>query len=119
MQLWYAIEIPNYFAWIEKKTKNFSERKTTFFKTFLAIAYFNPLWITRHLFFIELFSGKIQDVTWHLFIIGFYSFLGNIPLSLLDELFNSNKIKLTYRFLASAIFSGLMAIYYALSYSIF
>ena len=53
----YAFEIPNYFHWIDKKTVNQSGISKTLRKTALAILYFNPIWIARHLFFIKLFSG--------------------------------------------------------------
>ena len=51
----YAFEIPNYFSWIVKKTNALKGLKLTLTKTTLAIAYFNPLWIARHLLFIKLF----------------------------------------------------------------
>ena len=50
----YAFEIPNYFAWIDRKTQEFIGIKKTLVKTGLAILYFNPLWIARHLLFIKL-----------------------------------------------------------------
>ena len=52
----YAFEIPNYFNWIEKKTKTYKKPKKAFVKTLLALLYFNPLWIFRHLIFLKLFS---------------------------------------------------------------
>lgn len=111
----YAFEIPNYFAWIEKKTVDKKGVKKTFLKTILAIMYFNPLWIARHLFFIGLFSLKFENLNWTLLTIAFWSFLFNIPISFIANYIIQNKIKLNWRFMASAIFSGLMAIYYALS----
>ena len=54
----YAFEIPNYFNWIETKTKNLKGIAYVLSKTGLAITYFNPLWIARHLFFIKLFFGR-------------------------------------------------------------
>ncbi|WP_196890638.1 hypothetical protein [Aureivirga marina] len=115
----YAFEIPNYFHWIEKKTAKFSKRKLALIKTFLAISYFNPLWIARHLFFIELLNKDFSNITWKLLTIAVFSFLVNIPISLFANYIIQNKIHLSYRFLASAIFSGLMAIYYALSITFF
>ncbi|MEN8125739.1 MAG: hypothetical protein ABFR32_11490 [Bacteroidota bacterium] len=115
----YAFEIPNYFHWIDNKTINQSGIYKTLAKTALAILYFNPIWIARHLFFIKLFSGHLQDITTHLFVIGFWSFLVNIPISLIANYIIQNKFHLKWRFLASAVFSGLMAVYYALSESIF
>ena len=115
----YALEIPNYFRWIDEKTANQQGLKKTLAKTVLAIGYFNPLWIARHLFFIKLFSGNYEQIGWNLIVIAFWSFLVNIPISFIANFIIQNKVKLSWRFLASAIFSALMAIYYALSETIF
>jgi len=115
----YAFEVPNYFAWIEKKTIAYSGLKKTLAKTGLAIGYFNPLWIWRHLLFIKIFSGNLAAINIDLFRIACISFLVNIPISFIANYSIQNKIKLSWRFLASAIFSALMAIYYALSETIF
>lgn len=115
----YAFEIPNYFAWIDRKTGNLNGIQKTLAKTGLAIAYFNPLWIFRHLAFIKLFSGNYEHINSGLLLIALWSFLANIPISFIANFIIQNKIKLDWRFLASAIFSALMAIYYALSETIF
>jgi len=115
----YAIEIPNYFIWIEKKTSNLLGLKKIFSKTVLAIAFFNPLWIVRHLVFINLFSQNYDAINMGLFTIAFWSFLVNIPISAIANYLIQNRITLNWRFLASTIFSGLMAIYYAMSESWF
>ena len=115
----YAFEIPNYFAWIDKKTISYQGVKKTLAKTGLAIAYFNPLWIFRHLAFIKIFSGNYEQLNSKLLLVAFWSFLVNIPISLIANYMIQNKIKLDWRFIASAIFSALMAIYYALSETIF
>lgn len=115
----YALEIPNYFAWIDRKTSTVHGIQKTMAKTGLAILYFNPLWIARHLFFIKLFSGNFEQIDSNVFIIAWWSFLANIPISFIANFIIQNKIRLDWRFLASAIFSALMAIYYALSETIF
>ena len=115
----YAFEIPNYFAWIDRKTKNHSGIKLQLFKTSLAILYFNPLWISRHLLFIILVSGQFGDISWDLLRIGALSFLVNIPISIIANYIIQNVIKLKWRFFSSAVFSALMAIYYALSVVLF
>ncbi len=115
----YAFEIPNYFAWIDKKTSSISGIKKTLAKTGLAILYFNPLWIFRHLAFIKLFTGNYDQINISLMQIAILSFVVNIPISFIANYLIQNKIKLNWRFLASAIFSALMAIYYALSETIF
>jgi len=115
----YAFEIPNYFAWIDRKTAALSGYKRTLAKTGWAITYFNPIWIFRHLVFIKLFSGNLNQIDVGLFQIALWSFLANIPISFIANYVIQNKVHLNWRFLASAIFSALMAIYYALSETIF
>ncbi len=115
----YAFEIPNYFAWIERKTKKLKGFKQTMMKTLLAIAYFNPLWIARHLIFIKIFSLNWAAIGWDVLSVSTMSFLINIPISFIANYIIQNVIKLEWRFMASAIFSALMAIYYAMSYAIF
>ncbi|WP_206539796.1 hypothetical protein [Psychroserpens damuponensis] len=115
----YAFEIPNYFDWIVKKTQFLKGIKATLTKTVLAIGYFNPLWIARHLLFIKLFSGQFEAIGFNLIEIAFWSFLVNIPISFIANYIIQNRFKLKWRFLGSAVFSALMAIYYALSETIF
>ena len=115
----YAFEIPNYFRWIERKAGGRRGLGAAVHKTLLAMLYFNPLWIARHLFFIELFSGQSEGVGWGLLRIALFSFLVNIPLSLLGNYIIQNVIRLDWRFIASAIFSALMAVYYAVSRVVF
>lgn len=115
----YAFEIPNYFDWIVKKTVHLKGIKATLKKTVLAILYFNPLWIARHLLFIKLFSGQLEGIGFNLLEIAFWSFLVNIPISFLANYIIQNQFKIKWRFMGSAIFSALMAIYYALSETLF
>ncbi len=111
----YTLEIPNYFAWIDKKTKHLEGYRLSFQKTLLAMAYFNPLWIARHLLFIKIISLQWEAINWGLLSIGLISFLVNIPIAFIANFIIQNKIRLDYRFYASAVFSALMAIYYAMS----
>ncbi len=115
----YAVEIPNYFDWIVKKTHDLKGLKGTLTKTALAMLYFNPLWIARHLLFIKLFSGQFDTIGWNVLTIAFWSFLANILISFIGNYIIQNRFKLKWRFLGSAVFSALMAIYYALSETIF
>jgi hypothetical protein len=85
----------------------------------MAILYFNPLWIARHLIFIKLFSGHIHELSWNLLTIASWSFIANIPISFAANYIIQNMIKMKWRFLSSAFFSALMAVYYALSIVIF
>lgn len=116
----YAFEIPNYFRWIDRQMSGKdSSLKVSLQRTGLALLYFNPLWIARHLVLIKLVSGNAHLLGWHFLSIAFWSFLVNIPVSLVANYIIQNKIALQWRFLASAIFSGLMAVYYALSELLF
>ena len=115
----YAFEIPNYFDWIVKKTAHLKGIKATLSKTAFAILYFNPLWIARHLLFIKLFSDQFETIGWNLLEIAFWSFLANILISFIANYIIQNRFKLKWRFLGSAIFSAIMAIYYALSEALF
>ncbi len=111
----YAFEIPNYFNWIDRRTAAApSDLARAWGRTGLALLYFNPLWIARHLLFLSLFSGQWDAVGWGLLKTGALSWLINIPLSALGNYIIQVKLPLRRRFLGSAIFSGLMAIYYAL-----
>ena len=115
----YAFEIPNYFRWINLR---FTQKKTassSFKRAALAQLYFNPLWIARHLLFINLFSQKWDSVGLHLLPAALLSFICLFPISFSVNYLIQQKLKLRWRFLGSAIFSGLTAIYYALSEVIF
>ena len=111
----YAFEIPNYFNWIDRRVQASGGFQSALQRALLAMAYFNPLWIARHILFIKLFQGEWAQIGWGLLATGLASFLVNIPISLLANLIIQNKIPLRWRFVASAVFSALMAVYYALS----
>ena len=115
----YGFEIPRYFQWIDKRTAESQGPSVAIKKTTLALLYFNPLWIARHLFFIKLFTPEWAAISWGLLIIGLWSFLANIPIAVGANYLIQNHISLRWRFFASALFSALMAIYYALSEVLF
>lgn len=114
----YSWEINKWFTYINANYKN------PFVKTISALVYFNPLWIARHYLFIEIaihphlfltFTDLWQTIL-NLVVIGTKSFAGSIIfLSFAANYLIQNKIPLKNRFLSSAIFSALMAVYYALS----
>lgn len=113
----YAWEIPKWFRFIEKRYTHFFPR------TLAAIAYFNPLWIARHLFFIAMamnpavlgsFNATV-DAALGCMITGTKSFAGAIILSFIGNFIIQNRMPLRLRFIGSSVFSGLMAVYYALS----
>jgi hypothetical protein len=108
----YAWEIPNYFRWIDRVA---SGAGGALKRTALALAYFNPLWIARHMLFLKLFSGRAGEVDWGLLRAGAGSFLGALPLTLAGNFVIQNVLPLRFRFMGSALFSALMAIYYAVS----
>ncbi len=111
----YALEIPNYFKYIERITAAWRGTSMRAMKTLLALLYFNPLWITRHLVLISLFSGTAATLTPEILKVATFSFLANIPISILANYLIQNKVTLAWRFFASALFSAAMAVYYALS----
>lgn len=111
----YALEIPNYFRWIDGRTQGLQPLKRALVRTLLALLYFSPLWITRHLVIINLFSLRFPVFEPAMLGLGLTSFLYNIPVSFLANFLIQNKVPLRHRFMASASFSALMAVYYALS----
>jgi hypothetical protein len=115
----YAIEIPNYFKWIDTKLGNKPNLLNSFQRTGLSMVYFSPLWVTRHLVFIMLFSGRVAEISWDLLRIASISFLVNLPVSFSANYLIQNKVPLRHRFMASALFSAVMAVYYALAASWF
>jgi len=108
----YAWEIPAWFRYIEKKYSGSA-------RAAMAVLYFNPLWIARHLAFISLFSNRITDIHWTLLAVSVKSFAVNLPVAFAANYLIQNKVSLKWRFLSSAIFSSLMAIFYPLCMEIF
>ena len=85
----------------------------------MAMLFFNPFWIARHLIFIKLFSFQAKAISFQVLEVAFWSFLANIVISFIGNFVIQNKIAFKWRFMASAILSSLMAIYYALSETLF
>ncbi len=115
--LLYAREIPAYFRWIDRRVPARPGLGGKLLRATLGLLYFNPLWIARHLLLIHLFSGRLELINWQLLSIATRSFALNVPVSLAANYLIQNHVPPPRRFLASAIFSGLMAVYYALSAS--
>lgn len=113
----YTFEIPNYFRWIELRCAKYQGYKQQLKKTMYAVIYFNPLWIARHLLIIDLLT--FGSSSFSVLVIAFKSFMVNIPIAIIVNFAIQNKVKLNNRYIASALFSGVMAIYYALSRTIF
>ncbi len=114
----YAVEIPAYFRWLDK---SFSQagRWQPIKKAVLAQAFFNPIWIARHLAFVKLFSNRWREIDWRLLNLGTDSFLHILPIGLLMNYIIQNRVPLNRRFLASAAYSASMAVYFALSEVLF
>ena len=113
----YAIEIPSFFAWIQGKSQSMSAVKGNWYKTFMTVAYFNPLWIARHMCFIYLLNQ--QTITWGVMGAAWQSFLYGMPVSIVANYLIQNHTPMQHRFLVSSLFSGCMAIFYAVSAVIF
>ena len=103
----YAWEVPLAFSIISGLSEERPLRKLL-----LALLYFNPLWIARHLFFLRLFSGQALLAS-GLLAASLSSFLISLPLSAVGNYVVQNKLPLSHRFLGSATFSGIMALYSA------
>ncbi|WAK03773.1 hypothetical protein [Methylobacter sp. YRD-M1] len=114
----YAIEIPAYFAWLERRFGH-QDALCRIGKALMAQAFFNPLWIARHMALIHCFSGRFDLVQWHLLSVGLASFVRIAPIGFAANYMIQHFIPLRWRFPASAAFSASMAVYYALSVKFF
>ncbi len=110
----YAIEIPAYFRWIDRRFTG-TGRGAKLKRMLVAQAFFNPIWIARHIALINAFSGQFGQISWGFIAVGGSSFIHILPVALTANYLIQNKISYRWRFLANAIFSAVMAIYYALS----
>ena len=114
----YAIEIPAYFRWLARRFERLGVLNSLR-RMLLAAAFFNPLWIARHLLFIKFFSGAWQTVSWDVLSVASLSFVYCLPVALPVNYLIQNHIPLDWRFFSSSLFSALMAIYFSLSEVIF
>lgn len=108
----YGAEIPHYFRWVDGVTRRVAPVRAAVLRTGLALLYFNPLWIARHLLFIALFSGQPVDAL--LVVLAAKSFTAALPLTIGANMVIQNVISLPRRFPASALFSCFMAAFYPL-----
>ena len=112
----YAFEIPNYCERIEICSNRVcGPVRSALTRTGLALLYFNPLWIARHLLFIAIFSGNWSDIGISILMTALISWLVNIPISITGNAVIQLAIPLRWRFLGSSVFSALLAVYYALA----
>lgn len=110
----YGTEVPAWFRWAAARTAHQARWRAALVRAGLAMLYFNPLWVARHLFFIHLFSGHFDALDWALLAVATQSFLAAIPLTVTANLIIQGALPLRWRFVASASFSCAMAIYYPL-----
>lgn len=110
----YAWEVPAWFRWIDRRFPKQAGRLASWRRALAALVYFNPLWIARHLLFLKLGAGLWGEVTTSLLLVGARSFAVNLPLTALGNYVIQNRLPARQRFAASAIFSSLMAVSYAL-----
>lgn len=108
----YSWEIPAWFDYIGRKYRGFA-------RAGMAVLYFNPLWIARHLALICLFSGQSSDIGPELLKVSLKGFAVNLPVVFVANYLIQNRIPLKWRFFSSAVFSSLMAVYYPLCRVIF
>jgi hypothetical protein len=107
----YALEIPNWFYQVDRMVRPGGTR-AALLRTLLALAYFNPLWVARHMALIGwASSGSLPG--WGILAVASHAFVLNIPLALTANLLIQNKVPAPWRFTASALYSALMAVYYA------
>ncbi len=114
----YAIEIPAWFRWISRRYSK-PGVANAMKRMLMAVAFFNPLWIARHLLFIRLLAGQGQAISWELLLIASQSFVYCLPVALPINYWIQNNIPLSWRFFASSIFSAVMAVYFSLSEVLF
>ncbi len=112
----YAWEIPACFRAIVRRVPDaLPPARRAVGRTLLATFYFNPLWIARHFLIIELGSGRLNTVGWDLLGTATRSFAVTLPLTLVGNYIIQMHLPLRYRFVGSALFSGFMAVCYALT----
>ncbi len=136
----YALEVPLWFRLIEGTCCQASDkiRACKMFKepnqdnvcyldykgrTLMAMSYFNPLWIARHMFFLSLLNAISAGlvfaspfrVFWYLIPVAAKSFLFCIPVTVIGNYIVQNRISMRFRLIASAILSAICVFWYALS----
>ncbi len=130
----YAIEIPKWFGFLSCWHKSSPPKgislkfwvkigKHYYFnwltKTLGATLWFNPFWIARHMIVLELaniIAGKTNFFSFlsESIYLGSISFVGQFPIAMIVNYIIICRLSDKSRFIWSSIFSGLLAIYYAI-----
>mgnify|MGYP000600187769 CR=1 FL=1 len=113
--LLYALEIHTWFGWLAKRYPEPASPGQRWQRAALAWCWFNPLWIARHALFIRLLGGRTNEIDFSLLTIGATSFALNMPVALAANYLIQNRLALRWQVMASAGFSAIMAVYYAMS----
>lgn len=111
----YAPEIRAYFAWIERRFAHQPQHCGRWQRAALGWLWFNPLWIARHTWLLRLLEGRIADLHTGVLLTGAFSFVCNAPLALTANYLIQNRLAPPHRVVGSAVFSAMMAVYYAWS----
>ncbi len=111
----YAWEIPAFFGWIDRRFPLVRAVPDGMLRAALSTLFFNPLWIARHLAFIRWFQNVHPVLSGDLLTIGLRSFVYALPVALSVNYGLQNILAARHRFWVSSVFSGIMAVYYALS----
>ncbi len=136
----YALEVPLWFRMIEGTFCHATDkiRACQLFKepnqenicyldykgrTLMAMSYFNPVWIARHMFFLSLLNAMSADIAFispfrvflHLIPVAVKSFLICIPITVIGNFVVQNRIKMKYRLIGSAVLSAICVFWFAIS----
>jgi hypothetical protein len=114
----YAVEIPAYFRWVERGFGGAGWRRAIG-KALLAQAFFNPLWIARHLALVKCFGGHFDEIDGRLLVTATESFLHMLPVGVVMNYLIQNRVPLSWRFFASACYSAVTTLYFALGEVLF
>jgi hypothetical protein len=96
-------------------------------RTLMAMSYFNPIWIARHMFFLSLLislsNGTAFISPFRIFVnlipVAAKSFLFCIPITVIGNYLVQNRIKMRYRLIGSAILSAICVFWFAISKVLF
>lgn len=111
--VFYSVEIPLFFGWIDRYTKRFKTKFSIIsVRALLAVVYFNPLWIARQDVVIHLCLG--DPLSWNILSKATDTYFTSLLVAILGNILIQGFIHLKYRFLSSGIFSIVMNMIYAI-----